>query len=232
MFDAQVEALKSQYRCITFDFRGHGDSEVGRDGSQVSMLSQDVVELIRKLECNPCHIIGFSMGGFVALRLAIQRPDLLRSLILVDTTANPMPKGEIFQFRLLGFMARWIGFRSILNQVMPLMFSDLFLNDPEKIDLRDKWKQYILKNNRKGAALAVKGVISRDGVFGHLDTISMPSLIIVGDQDKLVDPQDSMKMHEKISKSNFYIIPNAGHMTPVESPEAVNTAILDFLDKA
>lgn len=88
MFDAQVEAFKNRYRCVAFDFRGQGQSEVTRYGYDMDTLSADAVALIEELNCAPCHFLGFSMGGFVGLRLAIRHPELLDSLILVDTSAG------------------------------------------------------------------------------------------------------------------------------------------------
>ena len=229
MFEDQVKALKAQYRCVTLDFRGHGDSEVPASDCSMNSLALDVVELIQKLNCIPCHLVGFSMGGFVTLRLAINYKNLLRSTILVDTTADPMPKEEIFQFKVLSFLARWVGFWSIVNQVMPLMFSKSFLLDPEKDELRNRWKKYILSNHRLGAANAVKGVISREGVSNLLNQILLPTLIISGDRDKLADPQHSIKMRDRIQNSKLISVPDAGHMTPVERPDIVNSAMIDFL---
>jgi pimeloyl-ACP methyl ester carboxylesterase len=139
MFDAQVETLKDRYRCVTFDFRGHGKSGTGRNESDMDALSNDAAKLIQKLNCDPCHLLGFSMGGFVALRLAIYNSRLLRSLILVGTSADPMPKEEKFQFKLLALMARWVGFWSVTNKIMSMMFSESFRNDPEKLEWNLNW---------------------------------------------------------------------------------------------
>src|SRR5687767_2024240 len=67
MFDGQVAALKERYRCIRFDFRGQGQSEVTRSGYDMDTLTEDAVALIGQLGCAPCHFLGFSMGGFVGM---------------------------------------------------------------------------------------------------------------------------------------------------------------------
>ena len=224
MFDSQIEALKEHYRCVTFDFRGHGKSGKARGGFDVKALSSDTAKLIKKLNCEPCHLLGFSMGGFAALRLAIHQSRLLRSLILVGTSADPMPREEIFQFRILAFMARWIGFWSIVNKVMPMMFSESFLNDPEKLELRKKWRDHLLNNKKAEAALAVQGV------HDQLEKINLPTLILAGERDKLAAPDNSSRIHRKIAGSKMIIVPDAGHMVPVESPETVNPAISQFIE--
>jgi Predicted hydrolases or acyltransferases (alpha/beta hydrolase superfamily) len=82
IFADQIAALEDRYRCIAFDFRGQGESEITRSGYDMDTLSDDAAALIEVVGASPCHFVGLSMGGFVALRLAIRRPALLRSLIL------------------------------------------------------------------------------------------------------------------------------------------------------
>ena len=229
MFDAQVEALKNRYRCVTFDFRGQGQSEVTRDGYDMDTLSADAADLIEELNCMPCHFLGFSMGGFVGLRLAIHHPEFLHSLILVDTSADPEPKENLLRYRMLNIIARWIGPWAVASQVMSRMFANAFLNDPKRVELRKKWRQYFINNHRIGVTRAVTGVITRHGVYDQLNKIDIPTLIIVGEQDIATVPEKSKRIHESISKSKMVTIPNAGHMSPVEEPEAVTTALDDFL---
>ncbi len=229
MFDDQVNALKDRYRCVTFDFRGHGRSEVTRDGYDMDTLTQDATGLIERLDCAPCHFLGFSMGGFVSLRLAVRRPDLLRSLILVDTSADPEPRENLFKYKLLNLVARWVGPWAVANQVMPILFSQGFLNDPDRSDLRKRWRNYVIDNHRIGVTRAVTGVITREGVDELLDKISVPTLIMVGEEDLATAPDKSERMRERIPNSRLVTIPLAGHMSPLEEPEAVTTALKDFL---
>ena len=99
MFDAQVDAFKSNYRCIAFDLRGQGESEVTRKGYDMGNLTRDTVALIKALDCGPCHFVGLSMGGFIGMRLAISHPKLLRSLSLLATSADPEPGENVFKYR-------------------------------------------------------------------------------------------------------------------------------------
>lgn len=115
MFDDLVDALKDQYRCVKFDFRGQGHSEVTRDGYDMDTLARDAMSIIQQLDCAPCHFLGFSMGGFVGLRLAIRRPELIRSLILVDTSADPEPRENLRKYKLMNLVTRWIGPRVVAN---------------------------------------------------------------------------------------------------------------------
>ena len=110
-----------------------------------------------------------------------------------------------------------------------MLFSDAFLHNPENTPTREKWIQYLLNNNRIGAARAVKGSMLRNGVFDQLSKIRLASLIISGDRDKLAGPNDSIRIHDKLFNSKIVSLPNAGHLTPVENPDAVNSAISKFI---
>ncbi len=229
MFDHQVNALKDRYRCITFDFRGQGQSEVTQSGYDIDTLSEDAAALIETLQCAPCHFLGLSMGGFVALRLAIRHPTLLKSLILVETSADPEPEENIGRYRLLNLVAHWLGLRIVADQVMPIMFGQKFLNDPDRKKLKQEWRERMVSNHRIGITRAVTGVISRAGVYDQLDKITVPTLIVVGDQDVATVPAKAERMHARIHGSRLVVIPGAGHTSTVEEPEAVNAALVEFL---
>ena len=229
MFDEQVDALKDRYRCVTFDFRGQGRSQVTEGGYDMDTLCEDAAGIIERLELVPCHFVGFSMGGFVAIRLAVNRPDLFKSLVLVDTSADGEPKGNLRKYKLLNLVARWIGPGAVARHVMPIMFSQKFLRNPKENKRRRKWRRQLVANDRIGVTRAVAGVISRKGVYDELDKISVPTLIIVGEHDVATPPEKSERMHARISESHLIVIPDAGHMTPVEEPERVNAAMEEFL---
>lgn len=229
MFDAQVELLQDRYRCVLFDFRGQGQSEVTDDGYDLDTLAEDAAELIEKLGNPPCHFLGFSMGGMVGQRLAIRRPDLLRSLILVDTSADVEDPANERKAKVLSFLTRWFGPRLVVGQVMPLFFGQDFLKDPERQDQVAEWRGHVVANDRIGVTRAVRGVIRREAVAGELDKIQLPTLILVGEEDATTPPQKSRRMHAAIAGSQLVPIPRAGHMSPVEEPEAVNAALETFL---
>ena len=230
MFDAQVDVLKDRYRCITFDFRGQGRSEVTASGYDMDTLTEDAVALIDALGAAPCHFAGLSMGGFVGLRLALRHASLLRSLVLLDTTADPEPRENVGRYRLLNLIARWLGLRLVAGRVMPIMFGDTFLNDPNRAEERARWRRRLIDNDRIGITRAVRGVVEREGVYDHLAQISVPTLILVGDEDTATVPAKSRRMHERISGARLQVIPGAGHTSTVEQPAAVTAALATFLD--
>lgn len=229
MFDDQVKALQDRYRCVTFDFRGQGQSEVTQGGYDMDTLSVDAAALIEALGCAPCHFAGLSMGGFIAMRLGIRRPELVKSLILMETSADPEPEENIGKYRLLGFVGRWLGMGLSANSVMKIMFGKKFLSDPSRAALREEWRRRLLANHRIGITRALEGVVTRQGIYDQLDKIKAPTLIIVGDQDVATVPAKAERIHARIPGSKWVVIPGAGHTSSVEEPEAINAAIKTFL---
>lgn len=231
MFAAQVDALADRYRCVRFDFRGQGRSAVTEGGYDMDTLTGDAAGLIEALGCAPCHFAGLSMGGFVALRLALRRPELLRSLILLETTADAEPADNVPRYRRLNLVARWLGLGLVARPVMKIMFGEKFLTDPARAAERADWRRRLVANHRVGITRAVTGVIERQGVADEIHRIDLPTLIVVGDQDVATVPEKSHRMHARIPGSELVVVPGAGHTSTVEEPAAVTAAIEAFLGK-
>ncbi len=229
MFDRQVAALQGRFRCITFDFRGQGQSQITETGYDMDTLTEDAAALIAALGCVPCHFVGLSMGGFVGMRLALRHPSLIQSLALLETSADPEPAESIGRYRLLALIARWFGLRMVAGQVMPVMFGEKFLKDLVRAALRQELQAALASNHRVGITRAVTGVIERAGVYEQIDAIRVPTLVVVGDQDVATTPARSERIHAQIAGSRLVVIPGAGHTSTVEEPEAINQVLLEFL---
>jgi 3-oxoadipate enol-lactonase len=228
MFDAQIVALKDRYRCVSFDFRGQGQTEVTKGGYDMGTLYEDAAALIEALNLAPCHFAGLSMGGFIGMRLAARRPELLRALILVETSADPEPAANIPRYRQLGMVARYIGLRPVAGRVMPILFGRTFMTDPARAADRKLWQQRMAGNDKQGVKRALNGVIERKPIYEDLGRIALPTLILVGDEDVATVPAKAQRIHEAIAGSRLVTIPHAGHTSGVEQPQAVTSAIEEF----
>lgn len=229
MFDAQVLALRDRYRCITYDLRGQGRSEVTAGGYDMDTLAEDAAALIEALGAAPCHFVGLSMGGFIGMRLAIRRPELLRSLVLMETSPDAEPEASARKYRMLGRVARWISMRLVADRVMKIMFGWTFLVDPDREAERRAWRAHLLGNHRVGIQRALRGVTDRESVYQQLDRIRLPTLVVVGDQDVATPPEKAERIAARIPGARMVVIPAAGHTSSVEEPEAVSRALLEFL---
>jgi pimeloyl-ACP methyl ester carboxylesterase len=229
MFAAQVAEFSKRYRCVTFDFRGQGKTPVTPGGYGMDDLTNDAVALIETLGVGPVHFAGLSMGGFVAMRLGARRPDLVRSLILLETSAGPEPPEKIGSYKQLAFVGRWLGFGVVASQVMPIMFGKTFVNDPARKTERDYWRARLIANDRIGVQRALGGVIERASIEDELGKITAPTLVIVGDEDVATVPAKAERIRDGIAGAKLVVIPKAGHSSTIEEPQAVNAAIARFL---
>lgn len=230
LFAPQVAHFAGRYRCIAYDHRGQGRSADDRTQSiAIETVYQDAVALIEALNPGPVHFAGLSMGGFVAMRIAVRRPDLLQSLILLGTTggAEPMENGP--RYRRLNLISRWLGLNLVADKVMPIMFGRSFLTDPKRVVDQATWRSRLV-GNRRSIWRAVNGVIEREGIpEAELAGIAAPTLIVVGDEDVATVPAKAEWLHKVIDGSRLIRIPQAGHSSTVEQPARVNEAIEAFL---
>ena len=231
MFSAQIDRLKGRYRCIAYDHRGQGGSEITETGYDMDTLTDDAIALISQLNVAPCHFVGLSMGGFVGMRLAARRPELVKSLTLLETSADTEPKENAPKYRMLNFVARWFGLGLVVGRVMPILFGKTFMSDPSRSADRKLWRDRIVGNHRIGITRAVTGVIERKGVFDELKNISCPTLVAVGDEDTATVPAKSERIASAVKGSQLTIIPAAGHSSTVEIPDVVSDIIENFVDR-
>ena len=229
MFREQVRHLAGRYRVITYDHRGQGRSEVTAGGYGMDDLARDAAELVVALGAAPCHFAGLSMGGFVAMRLAARRPELLRSCILLETSADPETPENVPRYRRLNMALRLLGARLVAPRVMPILFGRTFLTDPSLAGLRQEW-QGRLGALRRSVHRAITGVVERDGIHEELAKIRVPTLVLVGEEDVATPPPRAERICAAIPGSRLVRIPRAGHSSTLENPEAVNAALDSFLD--
>lgn len=230
IYDKQVEHFADDYRCIAFDFRGQGQSQITKSGYDMDTLADDAIELLNALNIDQCHYVGLSMGGFVGQRVAIKRPDLLKSLTLIDTSADPEDPDNVPGYKKLVTAIRWLGMKRVSKKVMPIMFGSTFLADKARKADNKEWLSMLNSNRKNGVVKATTGVIERSGTYDQLDAITLPTLIIVGDEDVATPYAKAERMHFAIAGSKLAVIKGSGHTSTVEEPEQVNKVLSYFLN--
>ena len=228
LFAPQIATLRGRYRCIAWDHRGQGRSAPDhRHCIGMELVWQDAVALLETLDPGAVHFCGLSMGGFVGMRIAARRPELLRSLMLLETSADPEPEENLSRYRLLTRVTRLLGPGVVATRVLPILFGKTFVHDPARAQERERFVE-ILKA-RRDIWKAVNGVIDRAGVLDELRRIEVPTLVLVGDEDVATTPAKARRIRERIQQSQLVQIPRAGHSSTVEEPAAVTAAIERFL---
>jgi len=185
--------------------------------------------LIEQTGAAPVHFVGLSMGGFVGMRLAARRPELLRSLALLCSASDGEPLINVPKYAAMNFLTRFVGARPFLPVIMRLMFARPFREDPARAGLRKSLAQEVLGNDLVGMRRAVSGVMFRKPVSAaELANIQVPTLVISGAEDAAIKPKRSMRTASQIRGARFLGIPRAGHSAALEEPDAVNRALRDF----
>ena len=229
LFAPQIAALRGRYRCVAWDHRGQGRSAADhRDNIGIELVWQDAVGLIESLVKGPVHFCGLSMGGFVAMRMAARRPDLVRSLILMETSSDPEPLENVPRYRLLNRVTRLLGPGVTRNKVAPIMLGKTILTDKARRADLERFVQ--LMSRRRDIWRAVNGVVDRGGIHHELPRITAPTLVVVGDEDLATPRPKAEKIAGAIAGSRLVTIPRAGHSSPVEEPALVTAAIEQFLN--
>jgi pimeloyl-ACP methyl ester carboxylesterase len=229
VFHPQIAVLRDQYRCVTIDWRGQGDTPASADGYDMDTLTGDALALIRELDLAPVHWVGLSMGGFVGLRIAARHGELVRSLTLLDTSAEPENPGKSGEYRLLASVQRLIGIKPLLGKVKPAMFGPAFLADPRSKPLIDEWVSQLSRNNRAGTRKAVLAVVDRKPVDDEIAKIKAPTLVVVGADDVSTPPEKAERIAGLVPAARLEIVPECGHTSPLEQPETITELLVTFL---
>ncbi len=228
MFDAQVAHLRSSFRCIAYDHRGQGRSASSPKPYDMDQLTDDAGALMAHLGIGSCHFVGLSMGGFVGLRLALRRPELLRSLTLVESAADAEPRINIPKYKAMALFSTFFGYKLLLPSVLKIMFGKSFLTDPARAALRHAQEEQLLTLKPPRVALALSAVTGRGAVEDQLGRITTPTQVIHGSDDAAIIPARARSTASAIPGARWVEIPRAGHTSTVEEPDAVNAALSAF----
>ncbi|MEU4150899.1 alpha/beta fold hydrolase [Streptomyces sp. NPDC026659] len=230
MFHAQVEALRGDYRCVTVDWRGQGETPATPGGYDMDTLTGDAVALIGRLGLGAVHYVGLSMGGFVGQRIAARHGELLRSLTLLDTSARAEESARVGEYRLLANVYLLTGVRPVLGRVKAEMFGPEFLASPASAPVVDEWVRRLRRCRRSGIRKAVLGVVERPDVSEELGRIAVPTLVVVGADDVATPAVESERIAAAVQGARLEVVPGAGHSSTVEQPAVVSGLLREFLE--
>ncbi len=229
MFVHQVEALSKSYRCINVDYRNHGKSGAINKPWSIYDYVEDNIALAAHLGIKQAHWVGLSQGGMMAMRLALQRPDLVKSLVILDSSAGPEEEEKRSQYEMMANMAAEQGPETVVEGILPIFFAEDFNRDYP--DVRAYYRDKFVNSDATAMKWAVFAVTGRDDVSEKIQAIGAPALVIVGEQDIATMPELSTFIDHALPNSRLVTIPGAGHMSPLEKPAPVTKAITDFLAK-
>lgn len=230
MFAHQVAALAATHRVINYDHRGQGRSDPAppdhRGGSQQDMdtLAADAAALIETLQLPAVHFAGNSLGGFIALRLAARRPDLVASVAILGSSGEA--EHRVAEFAPLVEAMRTQGTAPHIDTLMHIMFGDTYLADSARAAERTHWRAKLtaLPNAIADSAHAV---VFRAPILAELAGTSVPVLAIAGAEDHAYGPPEAEAVAHAAG-GRFVVVPRAGHSVALEAPAEVNALLTDF----
>jgi pimeloyl-ACP methyl ester carboxylesterase len=230
MFRAQIDALRDRYRCVSLDWPGHGSSAWRPEGWTFEHMIDDSIELVRALGAERAVFVGLSQGGMVFMRLAYRAPEMVRGLVLLDTTADVEDRESLPLYEQLAIAVR-DGDDATRSDAIDAAQQVLYgatwrAADPEGLA---REKRMMLAHPRDGGYLAARAVFDRDDVREHVVRITAPTLVLCGEEDGATPPEHARALAESIPNARLEMIPGAGHHSPVENPSAVTAEIELFL---
>ena len=229
MWEAQRETLGSIYRVIAPDLRGHGRSAAPEGIYPIDDLADDVVELLDNLKISePVVLGGLSMGGYVALSIAVRYPKRLRGLMLLNTrAAADMPETAQLREELALQVDATGDVTPVVATMLPKLFGPTTL--ARRGDLVERTGAVMRRSPARGVSGSLRGMAIRPDRVADLRRISLPTLVMAGSADSLIPVEESRLMANSLPNAELAIIPDAGHLAPLENPGAANAAILRFL---
>jgi 3-oxoadipate enol-lactonase len=227
MWEPQMEVLLRSHRVLRYDTRGHGGTDVPEGPYTLEMLAEDVQALLHVLGVPKTHFMGISMGGMVGQTLALMAPELLRSLILCDTSSViPEDAGPVWDDRIRTAETR--GMEAHVSATIERWFTPGFQRErPEVIAEVSAMIRATSPRGYIGCAHAIRHLNLTD----RLSSIRVPTLIIVGEDDPGTPVSAARAIHEKIGGSELVILKSASHLSNIEQAEAFNRAVSSFLNR-
>ena len=230
LFHNQIAFFKNKYRILAFDFRGQGGSTSKNGKYDMDSLLKDTVEIIETLVGKPVIFAGLSMGGYVGIALAAKRPDLVKKMILMESTTDAETIDSISKYKMLNNMVKTVGYWPVEKSIMSIMFGRKFLNDKSRIGQYEIFLKKLKENNRQLIVKATEGVITRLSTEHYLPDIKCPTLVLVGREDVPCPVDKSQFLADNIVNSKLVIIEGAGHSGVLEEPEKYNLAMKVFIE--
>ncbi len=232
MWSGQIGEIGEAYRLITPDLRGHGRSAAPPERVYtMDAMADDVIETLDALSIKEKVVLGgLSMGGYVALSAARRYPERFRALMLFDTKASgDSPEAARGRETTAGQIEATGLTDGLIAAMIPRLFAPLTRElRPERVE---PVLAVMRSTSPRTIAASLRGMAARPDRTRDLLYITIPTLVVVGGEDVITPVADARSMVEELRNATLAIIPDAGHMAPLENPTATNLAILSFLNR-
>lgn len=228
LFQPQRAALSARFRVITPDLRGMGRSTAAAEPS-MALYADDLVALLDHLGIGQVIVGGMSMGGYVVFALLRRHPERVRGVVLLDTRPGADTEDGKAGRRKMIEQARADGADAIADAMLPKMLTERTIQ--QQPQLADFVRSMMAATPVEGIVGSLEAMMRRPDSTSLLSDINVPALIVVGRDDQLTPPAESEKMAAAIPEARLVVIDDAAHAANLERPDAVNQALLDWLEQ-
>jgi pimeloyl-ACP methyl ester carboxylesterase len=227
MWRPVLDRVPDGWRFIAPDTRGFGETPLG--GAPLLSIADyaaDAEAVLNALEIESAVVGGLSMGGYVALALHRRSPELVTGLVLADTKAEAdTPEGREGR-RAMSELVRSKGMEALADTLLPKLLGEAARGDLPLVRLV---RRMIVGNTVEGTDRAIQAMLGRPDSTPDLPHLSVPVLVVVGEEDQLTPVSHSEAMQRGTQRSQLVVLPGAGHLSSVEAPEAFSIALANFL---
>ncbi|MEW6298502.1 MAG: alpha/beta fold hydrolase [Thermodesulfobacteriota bacterium] len=223
-WDALVPTLSRYHRTLRFDVRGFGRSDKPPGPYSPRLFARDVADLLRALRLTAAHVAGISMGGVIAQRVALDYPELVRSLTLISTSSEVGEQARAAWEKTAALIEQR-GFAANASFAERIFAPSFVKAHPEAVqDMAAR----TAANDPHAYAAAARAIGSYSWT-ADLRRVQAPTLILQGLDDALTPPGGSVRMQRALPRARLLLIPDCGHVIPMEKPELFTHTLLAFL---
>ncbi|MBI2525704.1 MAG: alpha/beta fold hydrolase [Candidatus Rokubacteria bacterium] len=228
----QLEDFGARFRVIACDVRGFGESETGDGAGSVEQLAADLRALLDRLGAGPARVIGFSMGGVIAQRFALDHPDMTRAVVIAASSSVVNRRAADYYLERAALAER-DGVAALRAAAMGDAAVCFTVSGADIIEAYREVRRNGVRD-AAGFANAARAMASllEAPLTEALAGLRAPALVITGERDIFCPPKASEIIHARIRGSLLRIVPAVGHCLHWEDPATFNRTVLDFLASA
>jgi len=228
IWEHQVDRLSANYRVVVPDLPGMGNSPPLPSAivPSISLLAEQVLSLMDARKIGEAAVVGHSMGGYIALAMYHLAPERVTGLAFVCSQALPdTPEARHNRYELIRAVQEQ-GPAAAAEAMLPKLFAP---SVPADSPLRQQVDTIIRRTPAQGIKAALLAMARRPDMTPYLYEVDVPTLVLIGDQDRATPPERSLAIKEALPHARVVQVPGAGHMPMLEAPDAVSNALEQWL---
>jgi len=225
----QVPALSGHCKLLTYDVRGFGKTEVSGDAYSIGLFAEDLRALLEALDIGSACVLGYSMGGRIALEFALRFPEMTAGLVLANSGIGETPSQETQERRQMMVEVLQQGDMEVMAELMTEASFSPGLKERNPTAF-EKYKSIKMQNDPSEYLAIMQVVVGSIDSPADFGSLACPTLVIAGDQDGFMSVSLGEAMRDAIPDAEMHVLPT-GHAAAIEESEAFNRIVLGFVEK-